>query len=204
MENSTEKIGLYLQIRIRMKKLLIIFVLFFSMTLTFSLDNARIIPGGSIGTGTIIYGNSTNLPEVSNFSRFILEGDLFTAFVLDENVNFNAGIVSVWDFHLHNKKKYILGDYGFYGGVRIYPGLEGLCLGVDYVLGRRTDFISLDNELDGIYSTDWGNGFRFLLEYDFTYGGVGFAPVIGASWRHMPRGGSSDNILSIYFRMSYR
>ena len=207
MGNSMEKIELYLRIKDRkMKKTFLILLCMFTFTFAFSMANGRILSGGSIGTGAIFYGNSTNLSEVSDFSRFIVEGDLFAAFVLDESVNFNAGVVSVWDFHFHDKQHYILGDYGFYGGARVYPGLMGLCVGVDYILGRRTDFISLkdENVTNGIFSTAWGNGFRFLVEYDFTYGGVGFAPVIGASWRQMPRGGSADNILSIYFRMSYR
>ena len=58
--------------------------------------------------------------------------------------------------------------------------------------------------LEDTHSTRWGNGFRFLLEYDFKSGNTGLAPIIGGSWRHIPRGGSSDHILSIYFKLLYR
>ena len=43
-----------------------------------------------------------------------------------------------------------------------------------------------------------------LVEYDFTAGGTGFAPVVGCAWRRMPRGTYADNIISLYFRMAYR
>lgn len=170
----------------------------------FALAGNRIVFNGSIGTAAAIYGNNPVPDSAADFPRFVLEADLSAGFVLDTAVRFNVGAVSACDFRVKNGNHCNLIDYAFYGGVRLYPGLAGLCFGVDYMLGRRTDFISLPDVDDSVASAPWGNGFRFLAEYDFTSGGTGFAPVVGCGWRHMPRGGSSDNLISIFFRMSYR
>lgn len=170
----------------------------------YALADNRIVLGASVGTGAVFYGDDSISDLGDGFSRFVFEGDVSAGFVLDSMVRFVLGAVSACDFHVQNGSYANLIDYAFYGGIRVYLGLAGLCVGVDYALGRRTDFVQLGDERDGVSSTGWGNGFRFLAEYDFTSGGTGFAPVVGCGWRHMPRGGSSDNIISLYFRIAYR
>ncbi len=188
-----------------MKRFFLTFVLaFVCMQSFFAIADNKILFGGALGTGAAIYGNDSVVEQANDFPRFVIEGDLFAGFVLSKEIRFNLGAVSVCDFHVKGGNHCNLIDYAFYGGIRVYPNLAGLCIGVDYMLGRRTDFVSLGLPEDGVDSTDWGNGFRFLLEYDFTAGGTGFAPVVGCGWRHMPRGGSSDNMISLYFRMSHR
>lgn len=176
-----------------------------SAGLLFSLADGRIAFGGSLGTAAMIYGGESVAAQADDFPRFVLECDVSMGFLLDEAVRLNVGTVSACDFRIKNGDHCNLVDYAFYGGIRLYPGLAGLCLGVDYMLGRRTDFVDLSgNAGNGVSSTAWGNGFRFLAAYDFTSGGTGFAPVVGCAWRRMPRGGSSDNLISLFFRMSYR
>ncbi|AEE16153.1 hypothetical protein [Treponema brennaborense] len=164
----------------------------------------RIIFSGSVGTAAVFYGDSSRTDMASGFNRFVPEADVFFGFMLDPAIRFSVGMVSVCDFHVKDGAHCNYIDYAFFSGVRIYPGLAGLCVAVEYAVGRRTDFIDAGTPLDGIRSTQWGNGFRLLLEYDFSAGGIGFAPVLGGGWRRMPRGDSADNILSLYFRIAYR
>ncbi|MDY4708275.1 MAG: hypothetical protein SO390_07935, partial [Candidatus Treponema excrementipullorum] len=72
------------------------------------------------------------------------------------------------------------------------------------LIGRRNDFIDMVSIGKLQPATQWGNGFRFLLEYDFFYNNKGVSPVVGAAWRHVPRGGFSDNALSVYLKFLYR
>lgn len=187
-----------------MKRTISYFLVFFVAAAIFPFANGRISLDGAIGTAIIIYGDEPEFPEQENFSRFVLEADISLGFVLDPAIIFTTGAVSVADFRSKGPQYYNLIDYAFYGGVRIYPGLAGLRLEANYMLGSRTDFIQIKTDKDGKNQCVWGNGFRLLAEYDFTYGKEGFAPIVGCGWRRMPRGDSADNMISIYFRMSYR
>lgn len=159
--------------------------------------------GGSLGTAAVVTGDEAARTIVSDFHRVILEMDATAEFVLHPVIRVALGSILLTDFTFKDGQHYNSLDYNFYTGLRVYPGLGGLRLGVDYNLGRRTDFIDMEL-VDKTLSTSWGNGFRFLLEYDFKSGGNGLAPIIGGSWRHVPRGGFSDHILSIYFKLLYR
>lgn len=164
----------------------------------------RVTFGGSVGTAAVIYGDKQLTDGTSGFTRLVVEADASVGFLLDPMIRFLIGGVTTCDFRFQGSEHCNLIDYAVYSGIRLYPGLAGLCAGVDYVLGRRSDFIAVGSGQDGVRSTDWGNGFRFLVEYDFTAGGTGFAPVVGCAWRRMPRGTYADNIISLYFRMAYR
>lgn len=187
-----------------MKKIFSFFIVFFVAGTIFPFANGGITLDGAIGSAFVFYGEEPNYPENEDFSRFVLEGDVSLGFVLDPAVIFTTGIVSLADFRASGSQHYNLIDYAFYGGIRIYPGLAGLRFEVDYMLGSRTDFIQIDTFDTTKNQCSWGNGFRLLFEYDFTFEKTGFAPIVGCSWRRMPRGNSTDNMISIYFRMSYR
>ncbi len=159
--------------------------------------------GGSLGTAAVVTDDEAVRTIADEFHRVVLEMDATAEFVIHPAIRVAAGSILLTDFKFKDGQHYNSLDYNFYTGLRVYPGLGGLRLGVDYNLGRRTDFIDMEL-VDDILSTSWGNGFRFLLEYDFKSGGKGLAPIIGGSWRHVPRGGSSDHILSIYFKLLYR
>jgi hypothetical protein len=75
---------------------------------------------------------------------------------------------------------------------------------LEYNTGRRSNFYNLNSfNSPESYSTNWGNGFRFVTEYDFSFNTEGLAPVVGISYRRMPRGGFADNIFSFYFRLVF-
>lgn len=159
--------------------------------------------GGSFGTSAIVNTDKSIRQYTENFHRIVLEFDITTEFTLHPAIRLSFGSILLTDFRFKNDNHFNSLDYNFYTGVRVYPGLAGLRLGVDYNLGRRTDFIQIDS-LQDTRSTRWGNGFRFLLEYDFRAGKTGLLPIIGGGWRHVPRGGSSDHIFSVYFKLLYR
>lgn len=159
--------------------------------------------GGSFGTAAVVNKDAGFRRITEDFNRVVIEFDAMAELVVHPTIRIVLGSVLLTDFKFKGDDSYHSLDYGFYSGLRVYTGLGGLRAGVDYNLGRRTDFIRMAG-LKDIHSTPWGNGFRFLLEYDFKSGNPGLAPIIGGSWRHIPRGGSSDHILSIYFKLLYR
>lgn len=89
---------------------------------------------------------------------------------------------------------------GFPLGFKIYPGLAGLNLGLAYVLGFRADFTKTSSDYKTKNATAWGNGFKFLAEYNFAHDGFSkYLPTIGCSWTYMPRGNyEKDNLLTFY------
>ena len=183
------------------KKIILCGIVFLAATTCWAVDWLAL--GGSFGTAAVVNKDESFRAATEGLSRVVLELDATAELVLHPNIRIALGSILLTDFKFKGDDRYHSLDYGFYSGLRIYPGLGGLRLGVDYNLGRRTDFIRMA-VLEDTYSTRWGNGFRFLLEYDFKSGSTGLAPIIGGSWRHIPRGGSSDHILSIYFKLLYR
>lgn len=160
--------------------------------------------GGSLGTALVVHGDESLRSYFDTLHCVVLEVDGTMEFILHPSIRIAAGSILLADFKFKDGNYYNSLDYNFYGGVRIYPGLGGLRLGVDYNLGRRTDFIDI-SPVNEVKSTAWGNGFRFLLEYDFRYTKTGLLPMLGGSWRYVPRGGNTaDHTLSIYFKLLYR
>lgn len=160
--------------------------------------------GGSLGTALVINGDESIRSYSETLHCVVLEVDATMEFILHPSIRIAAGSILLADFKFKDGASYNSLDYNFYGGARIYPGLGGLRLGVDYNLGRRTDFIDIE-PINEVKSTAWGNGFRLLLEYDFRYTKTGLLPMLGGSWRYVPRGGNTaDHTLSVYFKLLYR
>jgi len=89
-------------------------------------------------------------------------------------------------------------DFPF--GIKIYPGLGGLCTGVAYSFGIRFDNVKAPEAEPEKNTTPWGNGFKFMVEYNFAHSGKSkYYPTLGVSWKHIPRGNNTcDNIISAY------
>lgn len=157
-----------------------------------------------IGSGYVFYGSSATKSrnkDVGSSNQLILSTDAAVLFPLEKGVSLSAGIDGTLDARWNGGDHIYLFDYAFLLGFRVYPGLGGLLFSADYALGRRTDFISIDDTDDSEH-TDWGNGFKCSLAYDFSYHTSGFAPVVGLSIRNMPRGNSRDTILGIFLRLT--
>jgi|GEM_PF-548210 len=162
-----------------------------------------------IGSGYVFYGDSGVRDLISDmnsddFSRFILSGDAGFYAAITDNVQFVTEAEMLSDLFWKGSDHCYFLDYAFLAGIKAYPGLGGLSCSVSYALGRRTDIVKMNGNDTNVSSTSWGNGYKFCVEYDMKYGSKGVAPVIGTYLRHMPRGGSSDNTLSVYFRFIFR
>ena len=170
----------------------------------------------SAGTSAVVYEDSSlstfNSSLISDgFVRFVLSGDVGLSFILDNNLRFITGAAFCYDSYVKNYSYASYLDYAGFGGIRVYPGLAGFNFGVDYVTGQRANLVNIQQDdsaaaysdsLNAYALTSWGNGYRFTLEYDFSVDTTGYAPVTGVSWRRVPRGGATDNIISIYFRLA--
>lgn len=164
-----------------------------------------------IGSGYVFYGDSETKDLISamnsdDYSRFIIGGDLGFFIPLADYVSFVADAELMNDLFWKNDDHCYFLDYSFNGGVKINPGLGGLGLTIDYCLGRRTSFTKVNSNETTTKSTEWGNGFKFALDYDILYEKKhGVCPVVGTYWRHMPRGNNdSDNTISIYLKLLFR
>lgn len=181
---------------------LVTFILISSLASAYS-------PGFEIGVGSgyVHYGDKTTRNRNSGLgsgNQIILTTDARILFPLEQNMFLSLGGDTTFDGRWNGGGHIYLVDYSFLLGFRIYPGLYGLVCSVDYALGRRTDFIDFDDYDDEVKNTGWGNGFRFGLGYDFSVHTGGFAPTLGAAWKSMPRGGSRDNLITVYLKFGKR
>jgi hypothetical protein len=163
---------------------------------------------GSLGTGAALYGNSNvnkrnDVMRDEGFSHIILSLSGGAAFILADPLYLTLGADSVLDFNAHGAEYANYLDFSLTGGIRIYPGLAGLLFSTEYCVGNRSDAVQFKGTKND--STPWGNGFKFAAAYDFSYRTNGFAPIVGASWKHMPRGGKTyDDYLSLYLSLGFR
>lgn len=108
------------------------------------------------------------------------------------------------DFNWVDRDFYNHLDYDFSLGFKIYPGLGGINTGMAYCLGSRVDFKKIEDRRKTI-NQPWGNGFKLFLEYNFAHNSKWIhLPVIGISWRFMPRGYEIfDNIITAYLLINF-
>ncbi|MBQ0052361.1 MAG: hypothetical protein KBT11_09930 [Treponema sp.] len=156
-----------------------------------------------IGSGYVFYG-SKDIRERNNSlgdtNQIILNFDAKVLYPLEDSIYISFGGDMTLDARWKGSNHINLLDYAGLLGFKIYPHIAGLVFSVDYALGRRTDFIGIDDQDAYAESTSWGNGFRIDAAYDFSVHTKGFAPALGLSWKNMPRGNYRDNILAIYLR----
>jgi hypothetical protein len=140
----------------------------------------------------------------ADFTRVILALSGGGALILAQPLYVTLGVDSILDFNTGGAKHANFLDCSFAMGIRVYPGLAGFFASVEYCVGSRTNDIRLENT-NYTSSTSWGNGFRLSAAYDFTYRTGGIAPIIGAAWKHIPRGGGvNDDYLTVYISLGYR
>ena len=192
-----------------MKKVKLIFVLsILSICCKVFADDSISRFHWALGTAAVSYGDSETDSAVeylsdNDYARLIFSGELGYSFKLDEMLRFIVGGNLVYDSFWKKSQSVFYLDYAVFGGVRVYPGLGGLNFGLEYNTGRRSNFYKLEDISVDSSSTNWGNGFRFVTEYDFSVNTSGYAPVVGFSYRRMPRGGFADNFFTFYFRFTY-
>lgn len=185
-----------------MKKFFIILLTFITLSLCSAQQRLISISAG-LSTGVIIYDSEKIIEarkSLENGSRIILGGLFEVDFNPIKEVSFFAGADILTDFN--SKTPYTSNHLSFDipFGIKIYPNLAGFCFGLAYANGFRSDYFNLEESGKENSKTPWGNGFKFLIEYNFAHSGSSpYLPTVGGYWKHMPRGNSTyDNQLCIY------
>lgn len=164
-------------------------------------------PFWSLGTSALFYGDpavkeQNETLKKQDYKSLILTGEFGGRFQLDDKVDFVLSAYLTFDSLGKQTKSILRLDYGVTGGVNLRPGLGGLSIGCEYCTGQRADIDHLDSGTADATATQWGNGYRFRFEYDFSALFNGIAPVLGVSWKSIPRGNNCrDGNLAFYFRL---
>ena len=86
-------------------------------------------------------------------------------------VSFFLGNDILWDLTWNSSEKSNLTHVSFPLGLKVYPGFGGLNFGLAYTLGFRSDNIKISGHGEYNDITSWGNGFKFIVEYNFAHEG---------------------------------
>ena len=195
-------------LEINMKKYLsVVFIIFFAFTSLYSEENLFSFSVG-LASGFPIYGSDSadfTGSEIEKGNRVILGTVASVNFNILKQVSFFLGNDILWDLTWNSSEKSNMTHISFPLGIKVYPGLGGMNFGLAYTLGVRADNIKTDKIKEYSDTTSWGNGFKFLAEYNFAHeGGSRFLPTIGGYWNLMPRGHDSfDNLIVFYVAANF-
>jgi hypothetical protein len=161
-----------------------------------------------LSSGVPIYGANSVVStgsEISQGNRIILGTNIAANVNPFEQVTFYLGNDTIWDYTWNASEKSSKVHLSIPLGIKIYPGLGGLNLGLAYTLGIRFDNVRTEetDEYNGV--TPWGNGFKFQMEYNFVHEGNNHhIPSIGGYWNLMPRGNNAyDNLIVLYVAANF-
>ena len=191
-----------------MKKYLsFIFVILLNFTLLSANERLFSFSAG-LSSGVPFYGSDSVIStgsEITKGNRVIL-GTVFSVNVNPiKQASFYLGNDNVWDITWNASEKSSKLHVSFPLGIKIYPGLGGLNLGLAYTLGFRADSINTDLAGEHNGTSAWGNGFKFQMEYNFAHEGKSrYLPSLGGYWNLMPRGNDSyDNLIALYISANF-
>ena len=161
-----------------------------------------------LSSGVPIYGTNSVVStgsEIAKGNRIILGANAAVNLNLIKQVTFYLGGDALWDYTWNSVDYSSKLHVNFPLGIKIYPGLGGLNVGLAYTLGVRLDNIKVENIGEFNEPTPWGNGFKFQLEYNFAHeGNSQYLPSIGGYWNLMPRGKDSyDNLIVLYIAANF-
>lgn len=170
-------------------------------TVCFSQEKAFNISAG-LSSGIPFYGSSSLKTEVEDYatdSRIII-GALGAANLnISKPVTIFGGVDFLSDLNWNSDNNCNIFSLDFSLGIKIYPSLGGLNLGLAYVLGYRSVYDTERNP------SAWGNGTKLSLEYNFVHEGKSkYLPNVGLYWKRMPRGMDTfDNQLCAYAMFNF-
>ena len=161
-----------------------------------------------LSSGFPIYGSGSadsTGSEIEKGNRVILGTLASVNLNILKQVSFFLGSDILWDLTWNSTEKSNMTHVSFPLGIKVYPGLGGMNFGLAYTLGFRADNIKTDKIKEYSDTTPWGNGFKFLAEYNFAHEGSSrFLPTIGGYWNLMPRGHDSfDNLIVFYVAANF-
>ncbi len=116
-----------------------------------------------------------DLVDAMGADRFTIYLDLGLGFAITQKTYVLFSISGVGD-RLDYAGDYVQFNTYLYGvGVRHYPFTTGLVFGADLGAARMV----WDDSSGGSYASDWGNGVRLFLGYDFARRLRGFTGILG-------------------------
>ena len=161
-----------------------------------------------LSSGVPVYGSNSVVStgsEISKGNRIILGVNTAVNVNPIKQISFYLGNDTLWDLTWNASEKSHKLHVSFPLGIKVYPGLGGLNVGLAYTLGFRADAINTDEAGEYNGTTPWGNGFKFQIEYNFAHeGNSKYYPSIGGYWNLMPRGNDSyDNLIVLYITANF-
>lgn len=189
-----------------MKKIAALFVSLFILVGSIAAEENLVSFSIGLSTGVPLYGSADVSKKISTFTdknnRMIIGGLGSVNLNIAEPVTFFAGADFLADFNWSSTQYLHVLDFDMDSGIKIYPGLGGLDVGLAYCLGYSVDYSGLRGFGEKTYRapSPWGNGFKFLMEYNFAHDGFSkFLPTVGFYWKWIPRGNDiHDNYLCAY------
>lgn len=161
-----------------------------------------------ITSGFPIYGTNSILTtgdELINKNQVIAGTTTSINLNVIKQISFFLGNDILWDLTWNQTEHANKMHVSIPLGVKFYPGLGGLNIGLAYALGFRYD--NIQTFLFGEYNncSPWGNGIKVHVEYNFAHEGKSrFLPTIGGYWNLMPRGNYSfDNLIVLYVAANF-
>jgi hypothetical protein len=158
----------------------------------------------SLGTAGITYGSRDvkDFFDANPLNRLVLALDGGIDIEAHPSLRFTLGMVNTFDYNAGNGKYLHIYDGGIATGIRFYPLPNRLALSAEYIIGKRWEFIGLNQSFDGTSSNPprdgFSNGFRLGTEVTLGYLTHRVAPIAGLSWRYMPRhNGEADSSLTV-------
>ena len=183
----------------------IIILLFFT---SLSASERLFSVSAGLTSGVPIYGTNSVAStgsEIEKGKRVILGSLLSLNLNPLKQVTFYLGNDILWDITWNANDKSSKLHVSFPLGIKVYPGLGGLNVGLAYTLGFRADNIKVESIGEYNETSPWGNGFKFQVEYNFAHDGKSrYLPSIGGYWNLMPRGHESyDNLIVLYIAANF-
>ena len=201
------------------KKLFLI-VVFFSLinSFSFALSEKPFALSLALGTSSVAYGDE-QIKEYKpvlfeeDSTRFLLNSEVSAMLFLDDYVAINLGGIIGFDWFKNTNANMFLLKYDFFVGLRVYPFLNGFNFGIDYICGSYTNFLKI-NSVENLKEnstltsqnivSEWSNGFRLIVEYNFLQETWKYTPALGCYWQNMPRNNGYDNSFSVYIKFVAR
>ena len=183
----------------------IIILLFFT---SLSASERLFSVSAGLTSGVPIYGTNSVAStgsEIEKGNRVILGSLLSLNLNPLKQVTFYLGNDILWDITWNANDKSSKLHVSYPLGIKVYPGLGGLNVGLAYSLGFRADNIKVESIGEYNETSPWGNGFKFQVEYNFAHDGKSrYLPSIGGYWNLMPRGHESyDNLIVLYIAANF-
>lgn len=164
-----------------------------------------------LSSGIPFYGSDVTDGKLDKFndsnSRLVIGALGSINLNIADPITFFLGTDLLTDFNWSSERRCHVLSWDGSLGLKLYPGFGGLNFGLGYVLGYRSSYYGKRGRGLNTYRepSPWGNGFKFLIEYNFAHeGNSKVLPSCGIYYKMMPRGKNHvDNNLVAYITINF-